>query len=188
MIRCNLAVLLAERNLRISQVAIETRISRTTLTALFHNTSTGMQFETLNTLCNYLDISPEQLIAYAPVDITLKKVRIHDKLYSKDNVELYDFLIRVEIKEKGLITDVFWQGAIYLTFRGTDKTVVSYRLELEGGTNAPDMKKLQETFSLLGQPFIVDIKNEIATKTLKQIEEGFSLDSECSYTIKWPFD
>ena len=64
MIRCNLAVLLAERNLRISKVSKDTGISRTTLTSLNNNYSQGIQFDTMNTLCLYLGVVPEKLISY----------------------------------------------------------------------------------------------------------------------------
>lgn len=71
MLLVNLNVLLAERNLRISKVSKDTGISRTTLTALCNNLSQGIQFETLNTLCSYLSISPTQFFTYLPLDYTL---------------------------------------------------------------------------------------------------------------------
>lgn len=69
MIRCNLSILLAERGLTISQVSEDTGISRTTLTALAKNRNSGIQLETINTLCLYLKIEPSQLIAFLPFDI-----------------------------------------------------------------------------------------------------------------------
>lgn len=51
MIKCNLAVLLAERGLKLTTVSNDTGISRTTLTALANNKNSGIQFDTLNTLC-----------------------------------------------------------------------------------------------------------------------------------------
>ncbi|NLY80907.1 MAG: helix-turn-helix transcriptional regulator [Lysinibacillus sp.] len=61
MIKCNLAVLLAERNMKISELSKRTGISRTTLTALAQNQSKGIQFDTFDTLCNYLKITPNDL-------------------------------------------------------------------------------------------------------------------------------
>ena len=69
MIRSNLAVLLAETNLKIARVSHDTGISRTTLTALSQNYCKGIQFDTLNTLCSYLNVTPSELIQYYPVDI-----------------------------------------------------------------------------------------------------------------------
>ena len=79
MVGCNLAVLLAERKLNISRVAVETGISRTTLTALARNHSQGIQYDTLNTLCAYLETTPDKLILYHPVDFWIEGVfRIDD--------------------------------------------------------------------------------------------------------------
>lgn len=71
MIRCNLSVLMAERGLKISRVASDTKLSRTTLTALANNYSQGIQLDTLNTLCMYLNTTPEKLITFYPVDFKI---------------------------------------------------------------------------------------------------------------------
>lgn len=72
MLKCNLAVLLAERKLKISKVSADTGISRTTLTALSGNQSQGIQFDTLNTLCSYLRITPAEFFCYAPFEFNVK--------------------------------------------------------------------------------------------------------------------
>jgi len=64
MIKINLAVLLAERGLKITEVAKLTSISRTTLTALYYNHSKGVQFETLDVLCDFLKVKPDELILH----------------------------------------------------------------------------------------------------------------------------
>lgn len=67
----NLAVLLAERHLTISKVSEDTHLSRTTLTALTGGSAKGIQFETLNTLCQYLKVTPGELFTYRPFDLSL---------------------------------------------------------------------------------------------------------------------
>ena len=66
----NLSVLLAERRLTLSKVSEDTRISRTTLTALTAGHAKGVQFDTLNTLCQYLNVAPGDLFLYRPFDLT----------------------------------------------------------------------------------------------------------------------
>ena len=68
----NLAVLLAERRLTISKVSRDTGISRTTLTALAGRSARGIQFDTLNALCQYLKVGPDALLAYLPFDLALE--------------------------------------------------------------------------------------------------------------------
>lgn len=69
MIASNLKVLLAERNLSILKVSKDTGISRTTLTSLCSNNAKGIQFETLETLCGYLNIMPESFFLFSPYRI-----------------------------------------------------------------------------------------------------------------------
>ena len=73
MIRFNLSLLLTERNLKITKVSHDTGISRTTLTYLYYNYAKGIQLDTLNLLCNYLKVTPDQLISYVPVDIEISE-------------------------------------------------------------------------------------------------------------------
>lgn len=67
----NLSILLAERRLTISKAAQDTGISRTTLTALTSRSARGIQFDTLNRLCQYLKVTPDALFIYRPFDLAL---------------------------------------------------------------------------------------------------------------------
>lgn len=68
MLISKLKTILAEKGIKISRVFNDTGISRSTLTALAENQSKGIQFETLNTLCNYLKVNPGELFSYVPFD------------------------------------------------------------------------------------------------------------------------
>jgi len=68
----NLSVLLAERRLTITRVARDTGLSRTTLTALAGGAAKGVQFDTLNALCQYLKVGPEALFTYLPFDLSVE--------------------------------------------------------------------------------------------------------------------
>lgn len=66
----NLSARLAERRLTLSRVSADTGISRTTLTALTNGSAKGVQFDTLNALCQYLNATPDDLFLYRPFDLT----------------------------------------------------------------------------------------------------------------------
>lgn len=68
MIKCNLAEILARRELKIRDVSEATGVSRTTLTALNYNQGKGVQFETLDKICTFLDISPGELFSHFPFE------------------------------------------------------------------------------------------------------------------------
>lgn len=72
MILCNLQNLLAERRINISQASRDTGISRTTITSLCTNTCQGVQLDTVNTLCKYLDVGVEQLLLFTKYDFYIR--------------------------------------------------------------------------------------------------------------------
>ena len=88
MLKSNLNVLLAERNLKITQVSNETGISRTTLTSLINGNSKGIQFDTLNTLCIYLGITPQDFFISTNFDI---KIEILDFIFDDPDDKSFPF-------------------------------------------------------------------------------------------------
>lgn len=65
-IRNNLAVLMAERRLKITQVSHETGISRTALVDVYYNRSKMIRISTIDSLCQYLKITPGEFFVYDP--------------------------------------------------------------------------------------------------------------------------
>lgn len=73
MIRNKLAELLAERNIKISRVAAEIPdLSRNTITKVASNSGKMLQMETINSLCQYLKVSPADFFEYLPFDINFE--------------------------------------------------------------------------------------------------------------------
>lgn len=66
MIQSNLAVLMAQRGLKISDLYEETGISKTTLMSISENTSKGIQYETVDKLCNFFGVSLSEFFIYSP--------------------------------------------------------------------------------------------------------------------------
>ena len=64
MIRNNFSVALAKRLLKISAIARDTGISRTTLTDLYYRRTKQVALDTLDRLCAYLDCSIEEIFEY----------------------------------------------------------------------------------------------------------------------------
>lgn len=69
MILPRLKILLAERNLKISRVSNDTGLSRTTLTSLAQNSLKGIQLETIDKLCQYLEIPIDKFFEFVPFNI-----------------------------------------------------------------------------------------------------------------------
>jgi len=66
MIINNLPQLIAKKQLRIVDIFNATGVSRVTLTKLIKRQSTGINFETLDKLCAYLNCSVSDLFEYRP--------------------------------------------------------------------------------------------------------------------------
>ena len=62
MIVCNLPVLLAERRMKVADVARETGLSKTTLHKLYNGQSTRIDFETIEKLCLLLNVEVGDLL------------------------------------------------------------------------------------------------------------------------------
>lgn len=67
MIRINLSVVMAKKRIySLAPISEATGISRTTLTALYYEKSKGVQFDTIEKVCKYLDIEIGELIEIMP--------------------------------------------------------------------------------------------------------------------------
>ncbi|AYA63544.1 helix-turn-helix domain-containing protein [Alteromonas sp. RKMC-009] len=62
MIKCNLSALLGARKIKISDLVRDTGINRSTATRLYHETTSRIDFETLETLCRYLQCEIGELL------------------------------------------------------------------------------------------------------------------------------
>jgi putative transcriptional regulator len=61
MIECRLRVILADRYMTITDLHRGTNLSRTTLTNLYFNRGKGIDFETVDLICQYLKIEISDL-------------------------------------------------------------------------------------------------------------------------------
>ena len=64
MIKCHLSRLMGERKLKIVDVARDTGLNRSTITALYKETATKVDLEAIDLLCNYLDCQISELFEF----------------------------------------------------------------------------------------------------------------------------
>lgn len=106
MIKCNLAVLLAERGLKMADLINNTSLSKTAVRGLYYNESKGIQFETLETICDYLNVEPEDVIKKIKF-----KYEIIDKNIDEDNlIIIYTMQFNYDSKEIKGNVEVFLSG------------------------------------------------------------------------------
>ena len=159
MIHCNLALLLTERNLKITKVAADTGISRTTLTTLSNNYGQGIQFATLNTLCKYLSVTPEQFFSYVPFDVEVNKSTLVGETLLID-CSLVDVFRKIPFRLKGIIEPVglFSNGAFI-------SIAISILYDHDFG-DAAENNFVIEKLKTLPLPFFVDLEFNIINNTV----------------------
>lgn len=87
MIISNLSEILGKKRIKIAQVIKDTGISRPTLTSLYYNNSSGINFDTLSKLCKYLDVKPNDILYYSEIDIIDISVKFDDFSISDETID-----------------------------------------------------------------------------------------------------
>ncbi|CCW05897.1 helix-turn-helix transcriptional regulator [Bacillus thuringiensis] len=107
LIHCNLRVLMAERGLNIQKVKDKTTLSRTTISNLYNNYGSGIQFDTMRQLCELLKCKPGDLISYIDIkpefEVITKEPRIsmdESTHVSNEEGQEYQYISKIETQLK----------------------------------------------------------------------------------------
>ena len=185
MIHCNLATLLAQRHMKIAKIHQDTRISRTTLTSLAYGHAQGIQFDTLNTLCTYLNVSAADMILHLPIDIIWEK-----KVYSESSHVRYDTVI-LTIKERG--KEKHHPLCMETRNYEDDGTKYSVSLTFTAPADEPDMpvaseeevKACKEIIAALPVEFATDVSRDMMS-TLSPVDP-VDAENEAEVLFESPF-
>lgn len=158
MIRCNLAVLMAERGLNISDLSKVTGISRNALSALYHNTGKGIQFETLDALCDYLQVTPGDLLLFSPL-----KYSISDISQGIDHLKL-----RIEMMTK---KNKSISGEIDVSYEISEYKDKQHEIPSKLTVLISYSPKIYEEIKQLPKLFSVDIEGDIISKVLDKVKD-----------------
>lgn len=120
MIRSRLNVLLAERDLRQDQISADTGISKVTISNIVNNKTNGFQYETLNELSKYLQITPGDLFEYYDQDIFI------DLRDSELTITDYSFLSQIK-SEQDFEESSQEENALDISIEG-----ISYKISKSG--------------------------------------------------------
>lgn len=187
MIKCNLAVLLAERGLKLTTVSNDTGISRTTLTALANNKNSGIQFDTLNTLCIYLRVKPDQFFVFVPMDIKIiNSSFIHENTISIEieisNVKksTYFLIVDFSLAYKEYEKKTFFNNIVDIDME------VSLPIYFNDKIYTEENKILLYNFEKLSPIFKNELRENIVEKVISLITEREK--NLKNYTISPNFD
>ena len=175
----NLSVLLAERRLTLSKVSEDTHISRTTLTALTGRSAKGVQFDTLNTLCQYLRVTPGELFLYRPFDLAAEVEGLPGRS-----------VLRLTVSRAGGASDVY-ALACDAEYRFGPKgrpplERLVLRLSLPADADPTQGEALLSLLQALPRPALTDLELQILRRFDARIPPELAPDD---YTpeIRWPW-
>lgn len=200
MIKTNLAVLMAERGLKISDVYEATGISKTNLMAISDNTGKGIQYETMDKLCDFFNITPEQFFIYSPYNFNFHV------LNNNDNVaHLNDIAITVS-KSSGLKSYTFSPNVItpmgeqFNVTKEDADFIINYKLFMSiDDFDDEKLKKNKKEFYSIYDGLPTVLKSDINNKFLTLVMENLAdingqtitvLDGKIDYsnTENWTHD
>ena len=204
MIRNNFNILMAERQLKITRVANDTHLSRTTLTALSQEQSKGVQLDTLNTLCNYFNITPCEFFDYIPFEFSVNVVNSEDEKkfeelgdFVGENVN-YDLFINVynnrglKLNTYSLNCTLFVEERV-ITFETNDDEenelddkIEKYALfKIYNKTDDEEsfLEFLNNTFSVQWKRYILDYIENYLSPYLHAIFDGAKIENELKELI-----
>lgn len=173
-----LALILAQKRIKITQVAKDTGLSRTTLTTLSQNKSKRIDNETLNSLCNYLRISPNTFFEYTPLDFEIESSidNITSKIDPVDGIEEKNGIVNLDLLIKNFgkkVDTLHYKGNI--TFYIEKQEVLSGKVLFENETTIQNNKNkyLQDLNEIMKDSFLVpEIKEKIDYVVLQSIPEA----------------
>lgn len=194
MIKSNLAIIMAEKKIKISELSRKTGISRVTLTSLYYNNSGGIQFDTLNNLCNFFNVKPADILVYYPFDYKIKDLSpdidggsIFEIEYITNGKSflcslVIELFIEKDIEPEDdaggvLVTGIFID--IYLSDR--------WELpdgEVESSENADHFIKF---FESLPKNIINDMEEYITNKCFETIADRYHIEDFVNMDFKWNF-
>ncbi|MBC1851150.1 helix-turn-helix domain-containing protein [Listeria seeligeri] len=189
MIKNRFAILLAERGLKISDVYNITGISRSTLTKLSNNDSSGVQFDTLNRICTVLDIGPSDFFDYYPgvLSTTISRTDLYlDNSTEEDIVTRIEVDIQTKFKRK-ILSENFY-GSIYGTYRDYQENNHSPEfvlyfdlspLETESTALMPIINLYDEIPVSFRRTFLM----EIYGKVIEVLTSQLKLTKTCTFTF-----
>lgn len=178
LIHCNLRVLMAERGLNIQNVKDKTTLSRTTISNLYNNLGSGIQYGTLLELCELLNCTPGDLLSYVEIDTEFDVTQVkqpynqsQDTYLFNDEGDGYEYISGVQV-DLGMTCLLKYEGKKY---------DFSFKIYLELEIN--EKKEIHSINIAIAQDFRSEIEKILTPHATK-----FFFDNLSDFLIDWGHD
>lgn len=112
MLRNNLAKLMIDRGISATQLFTDTGIARSTISKISNNNTDKISSQTIDKLCNYLEVSPTEFFDFWPYEVKVKSGFINfdslkdvQKTWKKNGVKPEPCFLLIEISRGKNITN-----------------------------------------------------------------------------------
>jgi DNA-binding Xre family transcriptional regulator len=194
----NFKNLISKEKTSITEISQYTGISRSTLTLLNNGTSKGIQFETLDKICTFLNCKPNDLIKILPDEYTFQTAMLpKESKTNKNYFEYFGELLTVQDEKKLVnsnkmvtakgkpISIGFWKinpspfEIIFgIPFYENNETMSIY------GSNKNLLKLTSKTLSELDNKATIKLSKDIANFVIKRNPDIFSNKKEVTVGLK----
>lgn len=169
MLANRLKILLAERDLSIKDVTDEIKLSRNSLSNMINNPFANISTENIDTLCNYLNVSPSDFFDFSPWKLKFGFSNRSRKLkYREEPFEVANYFISA-ISGKTEITSAF---SVELT-TNAEKSL-TFRLDILGPVSG-NFTAIYTSLSPFFKHFVINNILEDIPALMKLIDENYFL-------------
>lgn len=180
MIQSKLSVLMAERGLKISDLYEETGISKTTLMALAENSGKGVQFDTIDKLCNYLGVSPCDFFDYAPYMVHLDADEFSSGTEGFSNIAI---TLNKQFYKRTFYISIYVFNAknSFMPLPTDDKNIDFY---VRVGLESSDSYNVDDFYSFLSDlsvNFKTNLVNEILNRAIDKLHQNIGKELPNDY-------
>lgn len=201
MIRNRLSELFSERGLKISRVAKEVEIARSSLTSMVQNESGMIRYDAIDKLCSFLNIEPQEFFEFIPIDIDISFDNSSIFLRVEDNGPYYnleeslnivnfsfDFLVDLQYKNERYSFD------LVCDLKNITQELFGYNSFNFYIKDESNQEKLSELMDILSpgmkHVFFKQMKTDLKTYVIEELKEkiksetsSVQIDSELEDTI-----
>lgn len=195
MIRTKLRSLMEDRDLNIKLLNLATGISRTTLSNFLNDITKGIQFDTLNQLCQYLEVSPADFFEYVPFDMEFKvevvlsnpdedtPEAVGAKQSANEGVFSWPVYGRLLISEKDTSQIVQYSGYAMTSSAYDEDEPLDISLKISDD----NADLVNSYFNQLSTAFQTDIKRRLATQVRASFLENVKHSNEFSMLFDYTY-
>lgn len=167
MIRNNLSILMSERNMKNSVLSLKTGISKNTISSTAKNDGKMIQLETINKICQVLDVTPNEFFSYLPYDLKISSsmnnlvvnaYENEESMINKIIVSNLELDIFIQVLEKSNVTQTFEFECTQKKEWNIMDPFVYALITIDNGSSSDNFPDFWDS---IPTPFQTDIKREI---------------------------